>query len=467
MEADKFKDACGVFGVYAPGEDVSRLTYFGLYALQHRGQESAGIAVSEEGSLLIFKDMGLVSQVFDEAALLSLSGSSSIGHVRYSTTGSTLWENAQPIHASFKDGGIALAHNGNITNSLELRDELTSRGFKFRTTSDTEIIGSLISLSEKGSLEDAVQEAMGRLRGAFSLVVLSDDKLIGARDPWGIRPLSLGRLEDKGYVLSSETCALDTVGATLMGDVGPGELVSIDAAGIKRIQALEPKNESLCIFEFIYFARPDSILLGKTLYKTRRDMGNALAKNDDVEADLVIGIPDSGTPAAIGYAEGSGIAHGEGMIKNRYIGRTFIQPSQGLRQQGIRLKLNPLKDIIKGKRLVVVDDSIVRGNTSRKIVQMLREAGAKEVHMRISSPPVCWPCYYGIDTADKKELIASSLDPSGIAKSIGTDSLKYLDINELVKATGYSSTRFCLACFDGKYPVSDNASSKYALETNV
>jgi amidophosphoribosyltransferase len=466
MEADKFKDACGVFGLFAPGEDVSKLTYFGLYALQHRGQESAGIAVSDDGSILIFKDMGLVSQVFDEAALLSLSGKSSIGHVRYSTTGSSLWENAQPVHASFKGGSIALAHNGNITNSLELHAKLAGSGFKFRSTSDTEIIGGLISLSSKNTLEEAVAEAMKSLEGAFSLLILSEDKLIGARDPRGIRPLSIGKLAGGRYVLSSETCALDTIGAKFVDDVKPGEIVSIDETGIARVQAVPAKKQSICIFEFIYFARPDSVLLGKSLYKTRVDMGGELAKNDKVEADLVVGVPDSGTPAAIGYAKESGIPYGEGMIKNRYIGRTFIQPTQTLRQQGIGLKLNPLKDIIKGKRLVVVDDSIVRGNTSKKIVGLLREAGALEVHMRISSPPVSWPCYYGIDTAEKSELIASDLDVESVSKAIGSDSLKYLTLERLVKATGCSKNIFCVACFNGCYPVSNQAISKFALETS-
>lgn len=453
------REACGVFGVYAPSEDVSRLIYFGLYALQHRGQESAGIAVSDGKSVVVFKEMGLVSQVFDEAALLSLPGHLGVGHVRYSTTGSTHWENAQPVHSSFKGESFAVAHNGNLVNTLELKNSLASQGILFRSTSDTEIVAALISNSTKPSIEDAICDAVSQLKGAFSLAILSEKNIFAVRDPWGIRPLCIGKLPHKnnadtgGYVISSETCALDTIGAEFIRDVNPGEFVSIGDKGIKQKQALPKQKSALCVFEYIYFARPDSILGNKSLFEARRDMGKILAGISPVEADLVVGVPDSGIPAAIGYAEASGIPYSEGLIKNRYIGRTFIQPTQALRQQGIRLKLNPLKKVISGKRLVVVDDSIVRGNTSRKIVSILRSAGAKEVHMRISSPPVCNSCYYGIDTANKDALIASSLKVKDISISIGVDTLAYLDSKGLIEATGHPTNTFCMACFNGIYPI--------------
>lgn len=454
---DRFKDkpeeACGIIGVYAPGEDNARLIYFGLHALQHRGQESAGIAVSDGTSIVVYKEMGLVPQVFDERNLKSLQGEMGIGHVRYSTTGSTHWENAQPIYRSHVNGALAVAHNGNLINTSELRQMLQENGSNFRSTSDSEVIAELIAhFSKELPFEEAIKETMKKLKGAFSVVVLTEDKLISFRDPCGIRPLSLGKLT-KGYVIVSETCGLDIVGAEFIRDIGPGEMLIIDKDGLKSESVTSLAKPSLCIFELIYFARPDSYLYGNLIYNVRRKMGMALAKESPVAADLVIPIPDSGMPAAVGYAEASGIPFGEGLIKNRYVGRTFIQPTQTIRQMGIKLKLNPLTEMIKGKRLVVVDDSIVRGNTSRKIVQMLKKAGAKEVHMRISSPPVKCPCFYGIDTANRAELIASSQDVEEIRQFIGTDSLSYLSFEGLVEACGRPRAEFCLACFDGRYPM--------------
>lgn len=463
---DKFKDACGVFGVYAPGEEVARLTYMGLFALQHRGQESAGMAVSDGSSVFVYKDMGLVSQVFDETALLSLSGHLSIGHVRYSTTGVSQWENSQPIHFSMGDLNFALAHNGNLVNSLELQSELESGGYKFRSSTDSEIIAALISLSGEKDIVRAFKKISHKLKGAYSLVILSEDKLYGVRDPFGIRPLSLGKLPGEGYIISSESCGLNIVGAEFVSDVSPGEIVTISDSGITREIACEPENPSLCIFEFIYFARPDSTLLSSSLYQARKTMGSLLSTVAPIDADMVIGIPDSGTPAAIGYAEASGIPFGEALIKNRYIGRTFIQPKQTSRRLGIKLKLNPLKEAIQGKRLIVIDDSIVRGNTSQKIVSLLRQSGAKEIHFRVSSPPVKWPCFYGIDTAKPSTLIAAVKDVDGIKDFIGADSLAFLPTDQLFKSTGCPKDLFCAACFNGEYPipVEEALNVKTALE---
>lgn len=454
MEApDKFKDACGVFGIYAPGEEVARLTYMGLFALQHRGQESAGMAVSDGSSLFVIKDMGLVSQVFDETALLSLSGDMSIGHVRYSTTGVSQWENSQPIHFSMGDLNFALAHNGNLVNSVQLREELEEEGYMFRSSTDSEIIAALISMSGEKDIVQGFKKIADRLKGAYSLVILSDDTIYGIRDPFGIRPLSVGKLPGEGYVISSETCGLNIVGAELISDVAPGEIISISGAGINRDQFCEPKDQALCVFEFIYFARPDSSLLSTNLYQARKKMGSLLSKVAPVEADMVIGIPDSGTPAAIGYAEASGIPFGEALIKNRYIGRTFIQPKQTSRRLGIKLKLNPLKEAIQGQRLIVIDDSVVRGNTSKKIVSLLRQSGAKEVHFRVSSPPVKWPCFYGIDTAKPSTLIGAMKNIEEIRDFIGADSLAYLPVEELFASTNCPKDLLCAACFNGQYPI--------------
>jgi len=454
------QDACGVFGVWAPGDEVAKLTYFGLYALQHRGQESAGIAVSDGGNIVVYKDMGLVSQVFNEASLESLHGHVAIGHTRYSTTGASVWENAQPTFRSTATGHIALGHNGNITNTPELRvrlRELAARsgelqlGANVEMTSDTDVLTSLIAAHPDLSIEAAAKLELPQVRGAFSLVFMDDDALYGARDPQGIRPLVLGRLE-RGWVLASETAALDIVGAAFVREVEPGELITIDGQGLRtqRFAEADPKG---CLFEYVYLARPDTTIAGRGVQATRVAIGRKLAKEFPVEADLVIPVPESGRYAAIGYAQESGISFAEGLVKNAYVGRTFIQPSQTIRQLGIRLKLNPLRDVIAGQRLVVVDDSIVRGNTQRALVRMLREAGAREVHVRISSPPVQWPCFYGIDFATRAELIATGLSVSEICTSIDADSLAYVSLDALIEATTIPGDRLCRACFDGVYPV--------------
>lgn len=449
---DKPEEACGVFGVYAPGHDVSKLTYFGLHALQHRGQESAGIAVGDGDTIITYKDMGLVPQVFNEKNLACLIGDVAIGHTRYSTTGSSHWENAQPIYKAFREGSIALAHNGNLTNTKELRTMLSKNGQRFRSTSDSEVIASLIaSFADKG-IEGAIIETMKQLEGAYSVAIMTESQLFAIRDPYGIRPFAIGKL-GKNFVVASESCALNIIDADYMRDVNPGELVIIDENGLRSVQAVEPKKLSLCIFEFIYFARPDTRLFDRLLYSARETMGVELAKEAPADADLVIGVPDSGVPAAIGYSQQSGLPYREGLVKNRYIGRTFIQPTQTVRQAGIKLKLNPLCEVIRDKRIVVVDDSIVRGNTSKKLVEMLRGVGAREVHMRVSSPPTKWPCFYGIDTADRGQLIAANNEIEEIRQFIGADSLGYLSIEGLVKSTENVRENFCLACFDGVYPI--------------
>jgi amidophosphoribosyltransferase len=461
------QDACGVFGVWAPGEDVAKLTYFGLYALQHRGQEAAGIAVSDGSSVVVFKDLGLVAQVFDEPTLASLRGHLAIGHARYSTTGGSTWENAQPtIRATNAGTTIALAHNGNLVNTAELAREVAERRMDSDgSTSDTALVTSLLASRPDRSIEAAAVEVLPMLRGAFSFVFMDENTLYAARDPHGVRPLVLGRLE-RGWVVASETAALDIVGASVVREVEPGELIAIDEEGLRsvRFAAPEPKG---CLFEYVYIARPDTSIAGRNIHAARVAIGRQLAKEHPVEADLVIPVPESGTPAAIGYAEASGITYGAGLMKNSYVGRTFIQPSQTLRQLGIRLKLNPLRENVRGKRLVVVDDSIVRGNTQRAIVRMLREAGALEVHVRISSPPVNWPCFYGIDFATRAELLAHGLDNEGIRRSIGADTLGYVSLAGLIAATEQPKTRLCRACFDGEYPIelpAGNLIGKHVLE---
>lgn len=453
LVADQPRDECGVVGIYAPGEDVARLTYYALYALQHRGQESAGIAVGDGDSIVVYKEMGLVAQVFNETALSSLLGHIAIGHVRYSTTGSSRWENAQPV---LRDSGgvlIALGHNGNLVNTLDLVNEVERElsGGGYSSSTDSDLIATMIAQSGRLTAEDAVLETLPRLRGAFSLVMMDEQTLFGARDPNGVRPLVLGRLP-AGFVLASETCALDIIGAQVIREVEPGEMVAIDSSGIRSHRFAVPKA-NLCIFEYVYLARPDSVLYGRNVYETRYRMGVRLAEESGVDADLVMPVPDTGTAAAAGYAWRSGIPYGEGFVKNRYVGRTFIQPDQTIRQQGIRAKLNPLPSLIKGKRLVVVDDSIVRGNTTRQIVRMLKEAGAEEVHMRISSPPVKWPCFYGVDIADRDELIAAWNSVEEIREHIRADSLSYLSLEGLVASTEVPGDMFCTACFSSEYPI--------------
>ncbi|PZU47191.1 MAG: amidophosphoribosyltransferase [Arsenicicoccus sp.] len=455
------QDACGVFGVWAPGEEVAKLTYYGLYALQHRGQEAAGIATSDGQRLVVYKDVGLVSQVFDESALASLQGHLAVGHCRYSTTGRNSWQNAQPTLGGTSDGTVALAHNGNLINTSELRDVLRemlggdlarSTGEVGRgNTTDTAIVTGMLTADPDLSLEEAAMRVLPQLRGAFSLVFCDETTLYAARDPQAVRPLVLGRLE-RGWVVASETAALDIVGASVVREVEPGELIAIDAGGLRsrRFAEAEPKR---CVFEWVYLARPDTTIAGREVYDSRVEMGRALAREHPVEADMVMPTPESGTPAAIGYAEESGIPYGQGLVKNAYVGRTFIAPSQTIRQLGIRLKLNPLRDVIKGKRLVVVDDSIVRGNTQRALVRMLREAGAAEVHVRISSPPVRWPCFYGIDFATRAELIATGLAPEDICASLGADSLGYISTEGMVAATEQPRSSLCTACFTGDYPI--------------
>ena len=459
-------EECGVFGVYAPGEDVARVTYFGLYALQHRGQESAGIAVTSGDGILVVKDMGLVSQVFDENSFVTLKGDYAVGHVRYSTTGSTHWENAQPLYELTRRGPMALAHNGNLVNTVQLRDWLIEGGSTFTSTTDTEVISALLNSSERPTTAGAIEEMFPRMRGAYSLIILTEEGLFGVRDPHGIRPLCIGT-RNGALFLASETAALDVVGATFLREVEPGEMVLLNQDGIESHHFAQASRPALCIFEFIYFARPDSLLYDRVLYNARKEMGMHLAEEAPVEADIVIPVPDSGVPAAIGFAERSGIPFGQGLIKNRYIGRTFIEPSQSIRQLGVRIKLNPLKPVIEGKRLVVVDDSIVRGTTSRKIVEILKEAGAGEVHLRISSPPIQYPCFYGIDTAVRSELIASRLSVPRTREFLGADSLHYLGMDNLVRSCRSPKDTFCTACFDDSYPVDvpDNLKmSKFRLE---
>jgi amidophosphoribosyltransferase len=471
--ADKPEEACGVFGLYAPEEEVAKLAYFGLYALQHRGQESAGIATFEGKKVHLHKDMGLVSQVFSESKLSELSGRLAVGHTRYSTTGSSRVANAQPAVIPTRIGSLALAHNGNLVNTIELRQQLEKRGCDFVTTTDSEMIAVAIAQevdSGKDWLEAAIT-AFGYCKGAYSLVIGTPEGLMGARDPNGIRPLVIGVLdgETKRYVLASETCGLDIIGAEYLRDVRPGEIVQITESGMISKQWATSEARKLCVFEMIYFARPDSMVNEESLYTYRLRLGQQLAKENPVEADLVIGVPDSGVPAAIGFSQATGIAFGEGLIKNRYVGRTFIQPTQHMRELGIKMKLNPLKDVLMGKRLVIVDDSIVRGTTSRKIVQALRDAGAKEVHMRISSPPVTHPCFYGIDTDSQDQLIAATKSTAEIEAQIGVDSLAYLSWEGMLEATRQDPNSFCSACFTGDYPVAipdSIKSSKLVLESS-
>ena len=450
------QDECGVFGVWAPGEEVAKLTFYGLYALQHRGQESAGIATSDGERIFVYKDMGLVSQVFTENDLATLTGSLAIGHCRYSTTGSSTWANAQPTLRATNHGTLALAHNGNLTNTGDLAEYLSktvtvAADSGFHSTTDTEIITALIAAQEGKNFESSALAVLPMLKGAFSMVFMDEHTLYAARDRHGVRPLVIGKL-DHGWVVASESAALDIVGAAFVREMEPGEFVAIDQNGL-RSQRWAPAEPKGCIFEYVYLARPDTSISGRNVHATRVAVGERLAKEHPVDADLVIPVPESGTPAAVGYAKASGIPYGAGLVKNSYVGRTFIQPSQTIRQLGIRLKLNPLREIIEGKRIIVVDDSIVRGNTQRALIRMLREAGALEIHVRISSPPVKWPCYYGIDFASRAELVAAGLEVEEIRRSIGADSLGYVSLEGLIEATTIAAENLCSACFTGEYPI--------------
>ncbi len=466
------RDECGVFGIFAPEHDVARLAYFALFALQHRGQESAGIATAQRGgSIMAIRDQGLVAQVFDEHTLRSLVGDMAIGHVRYSTTGSSEWENAQPIVRD-DHRTLALAHNGNLINAVELHTELRGRDVPFRSTSDSEIIAALLATHPAERIEDAVADVLPRLKGAFSTVVMTEDAVVAFRDPHGLRPLALGMVEDHGealYCVASESCAFDLIGAKYLREVQPGEVVTLTERGIKSKIAAESDRRAFCVFEYIYFARPDSRMAGTVLQVARARMGEILWHEAPVQADLVIPVPDSGNAAARGLARAAGLPQDDGFIKNRYVARTFIQPGQELRRHGLRLKFNPLPEVVGGKRLVVVDDSIVRGNTTRQIVQMLREAGAAEIHLRISAPPIKHPCHYGIDMSTREEMIAHNRSVQEIAAELGADSLHYLSLEGVYEAVGASRETHCDACFSGEYPLAgtEQANGKFALESEL
>ena len=461
-DRDGPRDECGVFGVFAPERDVSRLAYFALYALQHRGQESAGIAATQAGQIMTVRDLGLVSQVFDEEKLKALQGEMAIGHVRYSTTGSCAWENAQPVWRSDRRQ-VALAHNGNLVNTVELHAELRERGVQFRGTSDSEIIAALLSTHEADRIEDAVADVVPRLEGAFSTVVMTKDAVVAFRDPAGLRPLALGRVGDD-FCVASESCAFDIIAAELVREVNPGEMISLGTNGFETRQVVESERRAFCVFEHIYFARPDSILEGNRTQVSRRKMGEILWREAPADADVVIAVPDSGNPAAVGYSKASGIPRDDGLIKNRYVQRTFIQPGQDLRKHGLRMKFNPLREVVAGKRLVVVDDSIVRGNTTRQIVQMLRDAGATEIHMRISAPPIRHPCHYGIDMSTTDEMVAYDRTEEEVALELGCDSLRYLSLEGVYEAIRSTRATHCDACFSGDYPLERTESGKFALE---
>ncbi len=472
------RDECGVFGLYAPGHEVSRLSYFALYALQHRGQESAGIAAADRGGHIITRrELGLVNQVFTENDLRTLAGELAIGHVRYSTTGSNAWENSQPVQRSEGTNGskreVALGHNGNLINAVELHEELLERGVSFSSTSDSEIIAAMIATHPAEQVEDAIADVLPRLRGAFSIVAMTKDRIVAFRDPHGLRPLAIGVLEsaaghgtEQRYCVASESCAFDIIGAKYLRDVEPGELVTLGEQGLESRMVVPGGRRAFCVFEYIYFARPDSRMNDQVLQVARGRMGEILWREAPVEADLVIAVPDSGNPAARGLARAAGLPQDDGFVKNRYVARTFIQPGQELRKHGLRLKFNPLPDVIAGKRLVVVDDSIVRGNTTRQIVQMLRDAGAAEIHMRISAPPIKHPCHYGIDMSTREEMIAHGRTTDEVAAELGCDSLHYLSLDGVYEAVRASRAAHCDACFTGDYPLagSEGAAGKYSLE---
>ncbi|MHB1131884.1 MAG: amidophosphoribosyltransferase [Chloroflexota bacterium] len=462
--SDKPQEKCGVFGIFAPGEDVARIAYFALYTLQHRGQESAGIATADGQGINLHAKMGLVAQVFSDDDLTRLTGLVAVGHTRYSTTGSSKMLNVQPILAEGPDGILALGHNGNLVNTAALRAELVDEGYTFATSTDTELIAQLFAKGPGADTTERIRAAMPRMRGAFSVVLATKDALYAVRDPWGVRPLVLGNLKGR-WVVASETCALDTIGAEFVRDIYAGEILRIDADGLHSTIGVQSEKRSLCVFEFIYFARPDSIMDGRLLYLARQDMGRELAKEHPVDADIVIGVPDSATAAGIGYALQSGIPFTEGLIKSRYIGRTFIQPEQRIREVGIRLKFNAMPGVLAGKRVIVVDDSIVRGTTTRRLVRLLRQAGATAVHVRICSPPYRNPCVLGVDTARRKELIASRMSVKETERHIEADSLGYLSREGLLRAVALPEETFCQACFTGNYPMEvDIEVDKLALE---
>jgi len=467
------QDACGVFGVYGPGEEVAKLAYFGLYALQHRGQESAGIAASDGRRILVFKDMGLVSQVFDEGSLEALQGHIAVGHTRYSTTGASTWANAQPTLGPTAHGTVAMGHNGNLTNTQELIELLTERegygkrlDLKGGKCTDTAIVTALLGSGDYDTLAETALELLPHIKGAYSFVFMDENTLYAARDPHGVRPLVLGALPSGGWVVASEIPALDIVGAVFEREVEPGEFLTIDGDGVhsQRFAKADPHG---CIFEYVYLARPDTSIAGRSIQAGRLEMGRTLAREHPVEADLVIPVPESGTPAAVGYAQESGIPFAQGLTKNAYVGRTFIQPSQTLRQLGIRLKLNPLREVIAGKRLIVVDDTIVRGNTQHAIIAMLREAGATEVHVRISAPPVLWPCFYGIDFPTRDELASVGKTVEELRKHIGADSLGHISLKGMIDATKQAEERLCIACFTGQYPMDTPVDVRHLLMTQV
>ena len=461
---DRPGEACGVFGIYAPGSDAARLSYFGLFALQHRGQESAGISVSDGETVTVYKELGLVTQVFDEATLGGLEGHLAVGHTRYSTTGSSIWDNAQPAFRQIGTTGIALAHNGNLTNTRDLAEAMPD----VAASSDSELMTEAIARaidpgrSDGRELERAMLEVLPSFEGAFSLAVMDQGHLIAVRDPRGFRPLCLGRL-GRGWVVASETAALDIVGAEFGREIEPGEMVAIDASGVRSHHPFGPADPRLCVFEFVYFARPDSLLYGRDVHGARRAMGHILAEEAPADVDVVVPVPESGIPAAQGYSATSGIRYVDGLVKNRYIGRTFIDPAPSLRERGIRMKLNPIRSSLEGRRVVLVDDSIVRGTTTKKLVQMVRDAGAAEVHLRISSPPYRWPCFYGMDTSDRDSLLAAKKDVDEIAEHLEVDSLAYLSVDGLMRAVGSDGNSFCTACLTGEYPTEIGV-GKFVLE---
>jgi amidophosphoribosyltransferase len=459
------REACGIFGVYAPGEDVARIAFFALFALQHRGQESAGIATSDGKKIQHYARMGLVSQVFSEESLSQLVGDIAIGHNRYSTTGSSRICNAQPIVVGSGETALAVAHNGNIVNSEHLFKELMDQGYSFQSSTDSEVIANLIHSAPGQDWVEKIRFAMRRIKGAYSLVIMTKDKLFAVRDPFGVRPLSLGKINGH-WVVASETCALDHIGAFYVRDISPGEILQIDSHGINTFQEIS-ERQATCIFEYIYFSRPDSQMDGKLIYLTRQAMGAQLAEEYPVEADLVVGVPDSATVAGIGYAQKSGIPHAEGLLKNRYVGRTFISPDQRMRDLGVKMKFNPMPEVLKNKRVVLVDDSIVRGTTTPKVINLIRKAGAREVHMRVCAPPICHPCFFGVDMASRWELIAAQKSVEQVKEFIGADSLGYISLEGLIKSVGLPASKFCTACFTGDYPIPVQLQmDKLALETH-